>query len=397
MDNERTLDVSLFPKELKLLLALIGPLSKASAALKERMAGGGELSGIDWDHFVRLALHHRVYPTVYTNLARWDSSPIPEAVMKALYAAYGKNTFQMMHLTAAMDKVSRLFDENGVRSLMLKGPILAEELYGELSLRTCKDLDILVPADEVELAETILLGAGYELDEGEVRILNDWKWRVHHISYTNPQTGVQIELHWRLNPDKGKEPSFDEMWARRRTSVLTQHPLYYLGSEDMFLFLVQHGARHGWFRLRWLLDIDRMLEKQLNSSDIAAHLKRYHSLAIGGQALLLASQLLGTPIGPGMKSIAAGNHAHRLARSAIIFLNEMITLSPVPQHLTIYYRRYLFSLRSASQKLLFIVSLLYPNNRDIETLRLPKKLYVLYFPLRPFLWIWRRRKQQASS
>lgn len=396
MDNELTLDMSLFPKELKLLLALIGPVPPEDQALADRMEAG-DLTNINWDRFFELALHHRVYPSVYTNLKRWNSKLLPEEVMKALYAAYGRNTFQMMHITAALDKICRLFDENRIRSLMLKGPILAEELYGELSLRTCKDLDILVPADDVELAESVLLAAGYELDEDEVRILNDWKWRVHHISYTNPQTGVQIELHWRLNPDRGKEPSFEELWERRRTSGLTQHPLYYLGAEDMFLFLVQHGARHGWFRLRWLLDIDRMLAKPLDGRSVAAHLKRYHSLAIGGQALILASQLLRTPINSGMKPIAAGSHAYRLAEGAIIFLNEIITLSPVPQHLTIYYRRYLFSLRSASQKLLFIVSLLYPNNRDIETLRLPKKLYVLYFPLRPFLWIWRRRKQQASS
>ncbi|WP_432704959.1 nucleotidyltransferase family protein [Bacillus cereus] len=32
-----------------------------------------------------------------------------------------------------------------------------------------------------------------------------------------------------------------------------------LGEEDLFFFLVVHEARHGWFHLRWLKDIDLLI------------------------------------------------------------------------------------------------------------------------------------------
>ena len=90
------------------------------------------------------------------------------------------------------------------------------------------------------------------------RVLGDWKWKVHHISYTHPITGIQVEIHWRLNAEMGKEPPFEELWERRRRSLLTPQPVYMPGREDLFLYLALHGARHGWFRLRWLADIDRV-------------------------------------------------------------------------------------------------------------------------------------------
>ncbi|MFC5652874.1 nucleotidyltransferase family protein [Paenibacillus solisilvae] len=393
MDNEFTLDLSPFPRELKLLLLFTAMGNDPDRADRIKDC----LTDIDWNLFLQLARHHRVYPLVYSNLKKVDKELIPVHIMQALYLDYSRNTFQMLHLTAEMEKICRLFDDNHIRTLLLKGPVLTQALYGDLSLRTCKDLDILLPFEDVEKAEQLLIKQGFAPDHEEIRILNDWKWRVHHLSYYNPETKVQVEIHWRLNPDKGSEPDFDEMWSRRSVSTVTNYPIHVLGDEDMFLFLVTHGARHAWFRLRWLADIDRLVRKPLNWEGIFTLLKKYHCQAVGGQALVLVSELLLTPLSEDLKPLYFKKQMYRLAQSAIIFIQDMITLSPVPKHLKIYYRRYLFSLRSLPQKWAFVFSQLYPNNRDLETLPLPKQLYLLYFPLRPFLWCWRRMKQQQHA
>ena len=393
MDNEFTLDLSPFPRELKLLLLCIGMDNDLEA--EDRIKDC--LTDIDWNLFLLLVRHHRVYPLVYSNFKKMNIEMIPAHIMQALYLDYCKNTFQMLHLTAEMEKICHLFDDHDIRTLLLKGPVLTQALYGDLSMRTCKDLDILMPFEDVEKAEEILIKQGFAPDHEETRMLNDWKWRVHHLSYYNPQTKVQIEVHWRLNPDKGKEPDFDELWSRRSVSMVTSYPIHVLGDEDTFLFLAAHGARHGWFRLRWLADIDRLMRKPLNWKHMLSLLKKYHSEAVGGQALILASELLHTPLTQESSSLYSKKHPYKLAQGSIIFIQDMITLSPVPKHLKIYYRRYLFSLRSLPQKWAFVFSQLYPNNRDLETLPLPKRLYILYFPLRPFLWCWRRMKQQHLS
>ena len=91
-----------------------------------------------------------------------------------------------------------------------------------------------------------------------------------------------------------KGTKFDELWNRKRKSSLTSYPIYILGREDLFLFLVSHGARHGWSRLRWLMDIHQMVKQKLDWPILINLLKKYHYLHVGGQALILSSQLLKT-------------------------------------------------------------------------------------------------------
>ena len=80
----------------------------------------------------------------------------------------------------------------------------------------------------------------------------------------------------KLSP--AKEPNFDELWNRKRKSSLTNYPVYILSSEDLFLFLVTHGARHGWSRLRWLIDIHQIIKQNLDWSIISTLLEKYHYL-----------------------------------------------------------------------------------------------------------------------
>ena len=108
-------------------------------------------------------------------------------------------------------------------------------------------------------------------DDYIVKVLNDWKWRHHHITYFHPQKKIKLEVHWRLNPGPGKEPCFNELWERKRISSLTSFPVYFLGREDLFLFLVSHGARHGWSRLRWLVDIHQLVKQELDWSKLISH------------------------------------------------------------------------------------------------------------------------------
>ncbi|NEU34041.1 nucleotidyltransferase family protein, partial [bacterium LRH843] len=91
----------------------------------------------------------------------------------------------------------------------------------------------------------------------------DWKWRHHHVTYFHPIKRIKLEIHWRLNPGPSSEPQFKELWSRKRLSTVTSSPVYFLGQEDLTVFLISHGARHGWSRLRWLADIHQILNQDI--------------------------------------------------------------------------------------------------------------------------------------
>ncbi|MEI4828875.1 nucleotidyltransferase family protein [Bacillus sp. FJAT-53711] len=393
MSNDFSLNVGFMSNELKLLLEIL----KLQEGKSIRANRNEWFIDIDWNQFLELAMHHRVYSFIYPKVKKIDGELIPSYVIQTLSRTFKKNTFQMLHLSAEMERVSKLFTENEICTLFLKGPILAHNLYGDISLRTSCDLDILIPIYELEKAEKLLLEQGYVKDDYIQTILNDWKWRHHHITFFHPQKQIKLEIHWRLNPGPGKEPSFEELWERKRTSALTSYPVYLLGSEDLFLFLVSHGARHGWSRLRWLVDINQMVKQELNWKEVNKLFKKYQCGHVGGQALILATELLDTKIIEEMKVLTGQRQSRQLAEDALFYIKQMINLhtDPVPDEVATYHSRHLFSLMSNRQKFLFIMSYLYPYPIDAKTLPLPKYLHFLYFPLRPILCTWRKARKHV--
>lgn len=393
MNNTFSLDLALIPKELKLLLEIMKMENEDGVQLDKNEL----FRDIDWNKFLELAIHHRVHSFIYPKVKKVDEKLIPPHVGQRLLQLYRRNTFQMLQLSGEMEQVSKLFIENQIRPLFLKGPVLAADLYGDISLRTSRDLDVIIPANDLEKAEELLVNFGYVKDDYFSTVLNDWKWRHHHLTYFHPEKRITVEIHWRLNPGPGKEPRFNDLWERKRISTITSYPVYFLGREDLFLFLVSHGARHGWSRLRWLVDIHQIVNQRIEWRKLKILLKKFQYLHLGGQALILASELLNTSISEEMRALTAGYRPRRSAQDAVFYMEQMVNLhtDPLPEDVARYHKRHLFSLKSNQQKFFFIMSFLYPYSMDVKTLPLPKNLHFLYFPLRPVLWIWRKTRNHA--
>ncbi|UVI31530.1 nucleotidyltransferase domain-containing protein [Paenibacillus spongiae] len=387
------IDLKLLPSELKLLLSFM----RADCSERIIQSEIEQVADVDWDHFLLLSRHHRLVPFLHHRMKQLSLTGIPPYVLQTISREYRNNTLQMMQLSGEMTQVSKQLSERGIRSIMLKGPVVAVDLYGSLSLRTSSDLDILVHLDDLEHVERILAGLGY-VKEGDLpSVLNDWKWRHHHIAFYHPAKRVKLEIHWRLNPGPSKEPGFDELWQRRRVSAISAEPVHLLGREDLFLFLISHGARHGWSRLRWLLDINQISQQELDADLVMKLLRSNHFLQTAGQALFLCSELLHTPLNSSLQQLAEGKRARKLAQDAMFYIRQLINLhtDPLPIEVARYHKQHLFALMSIQQKSLFLLSFLFPYPMDTQTLPLPKSLHMLYFPLRPFLWAWRKTRRHG--
>lgn len=351
------------------------------------------LLDLNWEKFIDLAIHHRVYPLLYDRLKH--NNNIPKNVLRKLSQLYKVNTFQMLQLSGEMVVINKLFSMSSIKCLFLKGPILASLLYEDISLRTSCDLDVLVPLEKLEEIHRLLSDEGYVEDEYIQSVLGDWKWRHHHRTYFHPLKKIKLEIHWRLNPGPCYEPKFKELWERRKQSKLMEDPIFHLGTEDLFYFLITHGARHGWSRLRWLVDIHQITKMEISWDKLTQLLKRNHSLQLGGQAIILASSLFKTNIDNEIRHIVSGNLPIKLAKSAVFYFEREINLhsDSLPGMIASYHKSYLFSLMSFSQRILYVLSFLHPYPEDASILPLPKRLHVLYFPLRPILWAWRKSRK----
>lgn len=349
-------------------------------------------SNLDWNKLSKTIQFHRMYPVLYMELKKLDLDWIPPWFMERLKGKYERNVINMLRLCSDLEKLNKQFRDSGIPSLHLKGPVLARKIYGDISLRTSKDLDILVSPEDVRKAEEILLNLGYTTD---VKILNVWKWKSHHISYNHSATQTEVELHWRINPETSGS-AFHELWKRRNDVVFSSQHISLLGNEDLFVYLVTHGSRHGWMRLRWLYDIDQMLRtKMLDFRFLKRLLQKTRSSHLVGQALLLSNELLGTPIPDELATLVQGERALRLAQKSFYYLNHTIEISPEGDILENKdFKRYVYSSFTGRQKIQYLINRLYPSSKDALLLPLPKPLRFLYFPLRPFLWAWRQMRRQ---
>lgn len=161
--------------------------------------------------------------------------------------------------------------ENHIPFVCLKGPLLSFRIYGDPSVRLSHDIDLLIPLEKMDAALTVMMEGGYTYQEKNSwpveRIRQELLMKsCHHICLLNKQSGFYVEIHWSLTtslpiPDNKIERLIDSnltilSFAGRDFTVLNK--------ELELLYLLIHGARHGWSRLKWLVDIS---EYPLNDFD----------------------------------------------------------------------------------------------------------------------------------
>lgn len=202
---------------------------------------------------------------------------------------------------------------------MLKGAPLAWRLYGDIAIRSSKDIDILVPPDELEKVHGILENEGYRRIETEFPMQNFTSRQLQiltrafhhdfHVSYRHSTKNVYIEIHWKLGNSINELPFSNESDITRIEVVGS--PLPVLSDEDWLLYLMLHGACHAWFRLRWMVDIAKFVQQESIHWEKTAFMARDFGVqSILHQSLILANGLLAAPVPPNFLSIVAHDGRH---------------------------------------------------------------------------------------
>ncbi|SFE42240.1 Uncharacterised nucleotidyltransferase [Paenibacillus catalpae] len=364
MIRSEVLNVSSFSNELQFLLRLLRSDYKLEVEEAVQLA-----EEIDWQLFLRFAVYHQTHPVLYPLLVQLNAKLqwTPDHVMSRLRDLCSRNTLLMHQLHEEMGRINGMMEKQGIRPLFLKGPVLAALLYGDLSGRTSGNLDILVARQDWDRSVQQLLSAGYMMAKqyGVDNVLNYTERNTHHLVYIHPDKNIEVELHWKLNPNTEMEPSFAELWARRQASSFPKS-IYTLGNEDLLVYLILHGTRHGWSSLKWLLDIDRMMGRFLNWNRANQLFEESGSRQFGGEAFLLATQLLGTLLPEEAHVMTLEPKARRLAHMVLPFIREELSLYPKPERkeIAVLFNRYLLATMNCRQKLLYIMYKLYPSSKD---------------------------------
>ena len=234
----------------------------------------------DWNNFLGLAKIHRVISLLCHRLKEKHLNPLlPEAIQTALKDAYRQNTMRNLRLYGELRQLAAMLHNEGIPAIVLKGMVLAEDVYGNIALREMNDIDLLARKHDLSYIKKILETIGYKaLQPISIDcILEDY----HHLSPMTKAGKAPIEIHWNLTAP-GMNYSIDptELWHRAYPVKLAGCDLLQLCPEDLLLHICMHTSyQHQFaFSLRPLCDIAELLERyddHISWADIIDRARRW--------------------------------------------------------------------------------------------------------------------------
>ena len=213
-------------------------------------------AGVDWVYLRETAIQHGIIPLLYKRLKKEMADLVPDNELMTLRTLFLSNAARNIRMTQHLLKVIDLLADSDIEAMPFKGPVLAVQAYGDLSMRRFGDLDILIHAKNVSSVYQILSDQGYILTEPDQmsieRRLTDIGQKDLCFSFHDDI----LELHWKLIERLYAVPlDMDQIWDRSLPFFINGQKVKTLSPEDMVIVLCFHGLKHSWQSLNWLADL----------------------------------------------------------------------------------------------------------------------------------------------
>jgi hypothetical protein len=312
----------------------------------------------------------------------WHS--VPQSIQFKLDQFYRSQVQRSLSFAGELLRLLDEFQKNSIQVAGFKGVVLAEMIYGDMSLRELSDLDIIVHQADVPRAEDVLTAQGYRADFPGRDFRSAFLGYQGQYALRNKRTGTSVDLHWSLSA-KGEAFPFrsEEIWARLEEVMLCNRTIPTLARDDLALYLAAHGTKEGWRYLKWVCDFAEFLRKyrNINWEAMLDRAERSHSSRPLQLALVLASRLLGAPAPAKLIDKAWHNPAIRaLANKA-----HGRMLRGYPEGELTAFANGLNTHDRLRHRLWPVLTLLTTRTvGDYRAMPLPKSLWGIYYFSRPF-------------
>jgi hypothetical protein len=154
----------------------------------------------------------------------------------------------------ALDEALRALAAASIETVVLKGPVLSERLWGDPFARPTSDVDLAVSPRDLDRALGALGELGWRDEHAGLRYFRETH---HHVTLARPGS-PPLELHHRLLVGFGttlelaRFRTIEHVTARGARACV-------LSPEDELVFLGVHAALHAFARLAWLVDLALLL------------------------------------------------------------------------------------------------------------------------------------------
>jgi len=339
-----------------------------------------------WNTFYKIVIKHRVWHQAFAALTAQKIQP---PIYKQLARRCEKDKLRIIATAGETLRIAHSFSENDIQHCFIKGTVLNEFLYGSLTTRPCRDIDIWVDDLNLERAADVLIALGYQ-KKAPIYKLSGFKQHYymthkHDVAFYHPQRKILIELHFRLAYFGIN--FFTQNQVQFKSVLLCNTLVQTLDDDYHLLYLMLHGASHAWVRLRWLNDIVLYIKSNRCSlARVMALAEKIHCTHIVEETLILIRDLFGINSqlldNPSARASLLANMAKRFIASdyefggsAGMFKKEFFS-----------YRFYLARLAAPGQKINAILGDLFKIDNVFPYVTFPYALRFLYYLVYP-LWV----------
>lgn len=286
--------------EHKVLALLIAQSPEASPFFDSVL---GSTDQIDWARFDPLVERHRVGALVHLGLQQLPVVDPPSENSRRLALKMAENAEHFMSAVKLAHEITGHLEAKGIACAWLKGIGLAAKYYAAPSHREMIDADLLVDPSRFADAEQVIASLGFERFYPDFDLTERRRktfMTLHHaFSYRRRSDAMQLDMHWRMLANPALMPNIEEVWSQAivRENVGGRR-LPMLSPGMHFVYVCVHGAKSGWARLKWLVDVDRAArglsdDEAAEAADLFASDQLEPIVAV---SMGLSRRVLGTPI-----------------------------------------------------------------------------------------------------
>ena len=251
------------------------------------------LARADWSRLLTLAEAHGVVSLLATQIREATGVAVPAPFRDQLLELQRAQLLSGLALIAEMLRVLERFEAEGISALVLKGPALSLQAYGDATARQYGDIDILVRQRDILHVTKVMTALGFTATVAP-QVVAAGKIPGEYF-FSRPGTKVILEVHTERTLRYFPHPlEIEGLFARCVKLTLEGREVPTLSPEDALVSMCTHGAKHFWERLMWIADVAAMISRQrdLDWGATAAIAEKLGAQRILHTGLLLAAKLL---------------------------------------------------------------------------------------------------------
>jgi len=243
--------------------ALLAALHPEADRFDSVRKSGGEF---DWKWILERATAHKIQALLASRIATSGTTlGIPDAIRERLSEATVQALARNAKALRDLERVDDCLRGAGISYILIKGPILTQQVYEGPEQRHFFDLDILVREAQVDATQAALVGIGYrlwggdrylgfapttakDLERATCIMRRSLRRFTHELPLVTADSSLlPIDLHWRLMPRGRMKATADDVWEQATTASVGGINVRVLGSEATLL----HLAMHAWSNRPW--------------------------------------------------------------------------------------------------------------------------------------------------